>query len=153
MPRVHFRSKSFSFELSGDEAFISRQLESLRLAKANVPKREQDASPEPVAPQSRSSAFLDVSGVVRFLERGPELSTENRRQDAALRFAYFVSKELGRPTVTTGDMLRCGVEAGVDSRNFRAAVEALVAKGMLAEGEGGFVLTAEGEEAVAQLLI
>ncbi len=152
MYRVRFRSKSFSFELSGDEAFISRQLESLRLAKANVPKREQDASPEPMAPQSRSSAFLDVSGVVRFLERGPELSTENRQEDAALRFVYFVSKELGRPTVTTGDMLRCCVETGVDSRNFRAAVEALVAKGILAKGERGFVLTAEGEEAVAQLL-
>ena len=106
-----------------------------------------------MAPPSRSSSSPDVSGVVHFLGRGPELSAENRQRDAAFRFAYFVSKELGRPTVTTGDMLRCCVEAGVDSRNFRAAVEALVAKGMLAEGEGGFVLTAEGEEAVAQLLI
>jgi len=55
----------------------------------------------------------------------------DRQSDAALLFAYYLQRREGMPALQLGDLIRCCIRAGVDTRNFNRTLGILTRRGYL----------------------
>jgi len=55
----------------------------------------------------------------------------DRQSDAALLFAYYLQQREGLPSLQLGDLIRCCIRAGVDTRNFNRTLGILTRRGFL----------------------
>jgi hypothetical protein len=55
----------------------------------------------------------------------------DRQSDAALVFAYYLQQREGLPSLQLGDLIRCCIRAGVDTRNFNRTLGILTRRGYL----------------------
>ncbi len=55
----------------------------------------------------------------------------DRQSDAALLFAYYLQQREGLPSLQLGDLIRCCIRAGVDTRNFNRTLGILTRRGYL----------------------
>jgi len=60
-----------------------------------------------------------------------EPSGSDRQADAALLFAYYLQRKEGLRSLGLGDLIRCCIRAGVDTRNFNRTVGTLTRRGFL----------------------
>lgn len=60
-----------------------------------------------------------------------EQSGSDRQADAALLFAYYLQRKEGLRSLRLGDLIRCCIRAGVDTRNFNRTVGTLTRRGLL----------------------
>jgi hypothetical protein len=74
----------------------------------------------------------------------------DRQSDAALLFAYWLQQREGFAPLLIGDLIRCCIRAGVDTRNFNRTLGTLTRRGFLesaAHGQG-YRLSDQGVAAV-----
>ncbi|MCK6461457.1 MAG: hypothetical protein L6Q95_16375, partial [Planctomycetes bacterium] len=55
----------------------------------------------------------------------------DRQSDAALLFAYYLQQREGLQALQLGDLIRCCIRAGVDTRNFNRTLGILTRRGYL----------------------
>jgi len=98
---------------------------------------------EPVAPTAPTNgghampAALPANGggeaadeLIRFYGRFQPQGLD-RQSDAALLFAYYLQKREGQTSLQLGDLIRCCIRAGVDTRNFNRTLGILTRRGYL----------------------
>jgi hypothetical protein len=74
----------------------------------------------------------------------------DRQSDAALLFSYWLQQREGFSPLLIGDLIRCCIRAGVDTRNFNRTLGTLTRRGFLetgAQGQG-YRLSDQGVAAV-----
>ena len=158
MSFVRFHAGEIDLELSGSESFIVRQLLLLAPFIGDVDTEalsDHDfTAPRPVAPvQPPEPEVVEeeppATPVVQVLppssgngEGEPEdellgfyrsirPSGRDRQADAALLFAYFLQRREGLESLRLGDLIRCCIRVGVDTRNFNRALGTLTRRGYL----------------------
>lgn len=163
MGSARFRTSEIDLELRGSESFVLRQLlalapglgrvdpaaltESPPRAPAPPPPSEvaQAAPPPPAAPFEPAPAEPPVAaegdaasedGLLRFYRSFPAPRREEQAE-AALLFAYYLQREEGLSALRLGDLLRCCMRAGVDSRNFHRSIGVLTRRGLIEEVRRG----------------
>lgn len=139
MSTVRFRAGDIDLELSGSEPFIDRQLFLLSSFLGTVDTGALDASPveeppppEPPAGDAPTSLppAPEADGASNFYASlAPH--GHDAQADAALLFAYWLQEKEGRRSLEMRDLVRCCIEAGVDTRNFNRAVGSLARRGLL----------------------
>lgn len=74
----------------------------------------------------------------------------DRQSDAALLFAYYLQQRTGFSSLQIGDLIRCCIRAGVDTRNFNRTLGTLTRRGFLetARHGHGYRLSDQGVAAV-----
>lgn len=168
MSSVRFRSGTVDVELSGSESFVSRQLRLLSRylehvdedaleGAAVVPGEageadEAGSNDEAVqetgpAPRERNG---DGNGLLRFY-RAHEPTGRDRQGEAALLFSYYLQRCEGEGgPFRLGDLIRCCIRAGVDTRNFHRTLGTLARRGLIETLRGGqaYQLTEQGVAAV-----
>jgi hypothetical protein len=180
MSRVRFHAGDIDLELSGSEPFVLRQLKLLStllgpvdpaaLEEAEAPgaaavpepppepaaepvlAAEPAAAPAesaPVAPPGPVNGGADGGELLRFYQ-GFRPQDLDRQSDAALLFAYYLQQREGHPSLGIGDLIRCCIRAGVDTRNFNRTLGTLTRRGFLeaARQGGGYRLSEQGVRAV-----
>ncbi len=93
-------------------------------ASAPVASQAIERPPEP------GDAFLEFC-------RAHPLRGKDQQSDAALLFAYWLHRREGVESLRIGDLLRCCLRAGVDTRNFNRAIGGLVRRNFLLPHENG----------------
>ena len=69
--------------------------------------------------------------------------------DAALLFSYYLQNREGKATLGVGDLIRCCIRAGVDTRNFNRVLGTLMRRGFLEAVHGhAYQLSEQGVAAV-----
>jgi len=106
--------------------------EDLPRAPANgIHDRAAPAAPLAVdRPPEPGDAFLEFC-------RSHPLRGKDQQSDAALLFAYWLHQREGVQALRLGDLLRCCIRAGVDTRNFNRAIGGLVRRNFLQPLENG----------------
>lgn len=109
---------------------------------AAVPEPPPAAAPEepPAAPTNGGHAQAPVrpayggtagaDDLIRFYGRFQPQGLD-RQSDAALLFAYYLQQREGLPSLQLGDLIRCCIRAGVDTRNFNRTLGILTRRGYL----------------------
>lgn len=165
---VRFRAGEIDLELRGSESFVLRQLHLLSpylgrvdrsvldAARASVATATEPPPPEQAdvvpasAPAGRPANGGGETGdeLIDFFRsvpvRGPD-----RQADAALVFAYYLQRRLGRGSLGVGDLIRCCIQAGVDTRNFNRALGTLTRRGLLQAIREGRAYTLSGQGVAA----
>lgn len=157
MSCVRFRAGRIALELSGSESFVDRQLQLLSpfLGQVDaealaVPSAGEPIVLEPAAPTNGDSTEVAVEAAipeVAAAEAAPEAaepadevmtfyqsfeqSGSDPQADAALLFAYYLQRREGLQSLRLGDLIRCCIRAGVDTRNFNRTVGTLTRRGFL----------------------
>jgi len=186
MTTIRFLTPDLDLELSGSEAFVSRQLLLLSPYLSGVdPKvlRAADAAAEPGAPDAavpeadaedddgaaaaHGNGAVPEEGFAAALEPPPEAmdgleaffrkhepTGRDRQADAALLFAYYLQTHEGASALRLGDLIRCCIRAGVDTRNFNRTLGALTRRGLFTTLRHGhaYRLSEQGVAAVEQRL-
>jgi hypothetical protein len=118
-----------------------------RTAADRVTPPVRAAEPEAVG---RGSA---PDTLVSFFESVPAIDRD-RQAHAALVFAYHLQREEGLSEVRIGDLLKCCIRVGVDSRNFHRAIGVLTRRSLLAEVRRGssYRITDQGMAAIEERL-
>jgi hypothetical protein len=173
MSRVRFRAGDVTLELSGSESFVLRQLKQLApclgrvdmtaladAAPAEPPPPEPPQPPpaEPVAAAAEAApepAPVAAGGngeahdeFLTFCRSHPPRGND-RQSDAALLFAYYLQRKAGMSTLRVGDLLRCCIRAGIDTRNFNRAIGTLSRRGLMEVHPGNsYRLSEQGIAAV-----
>lgn len=82
--------------------------------------------------------------------RGFQPAGLDRQSDAALLFAYYLQQREGVSSLQIGDLIRCCIRAGVDTRNFNRTLGTLTRRGYLetARQGHGYRLSDNGVAAV-----
>lgn len=82
--------------------------------------------------------------------RGFQPAGLDRQSDAALLFAYYLQQREGVSSLQIGDLIRCCIRAGVDTRNFNRTLGTLTRRGYLetARQGQGYRLSDHGVAAV-----
>lgn len=82
--------------------------------------------------------------------QGIEPNGSDPQADAALLFAYYLQHREGRDSLALGDLIRCCIRAGVDTRNFNRTLGTLTRRGFLQTVRHGhaYVLSEQGAAAV-----
>lgn len=178
MSRVRFHAGDVDLELTGSEPFVLRQLkllssllgrvdvgalgeaETVVEAEASPPVPEAPSLPAPAAAEAPAAPMngtpAPVNGdvdepdeLLRFY-RGFQPQDLDRQSDAALLFAYWLQQHEGFSPLLIGDLIRCCIRAGVDTRNFNRTVGTLTRRGFLeSAGHGqGYRVSDQGVAAV-----
>ncbi len=180
MSSVHFRTSDIDLQLSGSEAFVTRQLLLLArgarglgrvearaleapaaapdAARRALPPAEAEPNPAPVPEVAAPAlpAALPEAATARLVPPAPpqavppaqrdELASlyahyptaeRDPQADAALLFAYYLQRREGLSSLRVGDLLRCCIRVGVDSRNFHRSIGTLTRRGLLQEVRRG----------------
>ncbi|MEE8106304.1 MAG: hypothetical protein V3T86_12280 [Planctomycetota bacterium] len=100
---------------------------------------------------SGSTAAQDA--LISFFHSVPPIDRD-RQAHAALVFAYHLHREEGVREVRIGDLLKCCIRVGVDSRNFHRAIGVLTRRSLLAEVRRGssYRITDQGMAAIEERL-
>jgi hypothetical protein len=172
MSSVRFRSGTVDLELSGSESFVNRQLRLLSRYLEHVDEHALEATlaatDEPL-PAPADDALVDVeespadgdeprspegNGLLAFF-RANEPTGRDRQGEAALLFAYYLQRRErdGKP-FRLGDLIRCCIHAGVDTRNFHRTLGTLARRGLIETLRHGqaYQLTEQGAAAVESRL-
>jgi len=90
-------------------------------------------------------------GLVGFF-RAHEPVGGDRQAGSALLFAYYLQEREGRRAVDIGDLIRCCIRAGVDTRNFNRTLGGLTRRGLLQALRHGhrYRLSEQGAKSVEQ---
>ncbi len=114
---------------------------------------EPDSAPEPVAEPEPEAEAAPVDELVEFFRSLPALDRDHQAH-AALVFAYHLQTKEGMSSLRLGDLLRCCIRAGVDSRNFHRALGVLTRRGLLAEVRRGesYRITDQGVATIEERL-
>jgi hypothetical protein len=147
MSCVRFRAGTIALELSGSESFVDRQLQLLSpfLGQVDLDALGETSAAAPVlveaeAPTNGDSAEIAVEAAMP--ETPAELApaeavaepaepADEVMTDAALLFAYYLQRKEGLRSLRLGDLIRCYIRAGVDTRNFNRTVGTLTRRGFL----------------------
>jgi len=91
--------------------------------------------------------------LIPFFQSVPPMDRD-RQAHAALVFAYHLHREEGLREVRIGDLLKCCIRVGVDSRNFHRAIGVLTRRSLLAEVRRGssYRITDQGMAAIEERL-
>jgi hypothetical protein len=91
----------------------------------------------------------DENGVATFY-RTHARPGDDPQAEAALLFAYYLQRRMGLRSLRHGDLIRCCIRAGVDTRNFTQSLGVLARRGHLETVRSGhsYRLSDEGAEAV-----
>ncbi len=117
-------------------------------------------SPKPVetpegGPESGFAATEEArsEGLDGFFRRH-EPQGADRQADAALLFAYYLQTQQGASSLELGDLIRCCIRTGVDTRNFNRTLGTLTRRGLLETVRHGraYRLSEHGVAAVEQRL-
>ena len=110
-----------------------------------------DPAPEPEAEPEAEAPPADE--LVEFFRSLPPLDRDHQSH-AALVFAYHLQKKEGMSALRLGDLLRCCIRAGVDSRNFHRSLGVLTRRGLLAEVRRGesYRITEQGAATIEERL-
>jgi len=105
-----------------------------------------EASPVPVELPKAGE-----DGLVGFF-RAHEPEGRDRQAQSALLFAYYMQEREGRRVLDIGDLIRCCIRAGVDTRNFNRTLGGLTRRGLLQTLRHGhsYRLSEQGAAAVEQ---
>jgi len=114
---------------------------------APAPPAAPNGGPLPAPPRSANGDASDE--LLRFYQGFRPLDLD-RQSDAALLFAYYLQQREGHSTLQIGDLIRCCIRAGVDTRNFNRTLGTLTRRGFLetARQGGGYRLSEQGVAAV-----
>jgi len=164
MSTVRFRSTTIDLELKGSESFVNRQLQRLTPYLGSVDTLALDAAPAGEGPATPENE--PVVRIERLLPRatngdGPEdalltfygsfpVNGRDRQIDAALLFAYYLETREGKSPLGVGDLIRCCIRTGVDTRNFNRVLGTLTRRGFLETVRHGhaYQLSEQGVAAV-----
>jgi len=150
MSVVRFRAGDIDLELHGSESFVARQLLLLSPFLGEVDTdalNDARVEAEPTAPVPEKSNGVEEAAPVSHGRNGdsdPPAPDElldfyrsfrptggDRQADAALLFAYFLQRKEGVSALALGDLIRCCIRAGVDTRNFNRSLGVLTRRGFL----------------------
>jgi hypothetical protein len=149
MSCVRFRTGAIALELSGSESFVDRQLQLLSPFLGRVdaaalavtseaasvvilpPAPVQDDSLESAAEPAMAEAPGEPADEVMAFYQSFEQSGSDPQADAALLFAYYLQRKEGLESLRLGDLIRCCIRTGVDTRNFNRTVGTLTRRGFL----------------------
>jgi hypothetical protein len=160
MSSVRFRSGSVDLELSGSESFVNRQLRLLSRYLEHVDEDALDAAPAdaeeplPVDGEEPQPLSPDGNGLLAFF-RANQPTGPDRQGEAALLFAYYLQRhERDDEPFRLGDLIRCCIHAGVDTRNFHRTLGTLARRGLIETLRHGqaYQLTEQGAAAVESRL-
>lgn len=164
MSTIRFRSSAIDLELKGAESFVNRQLHRLTPYLGSVDEGAL-ADPEQIE-DTAGSTTGDVTPRIEQLPRpttngdGPvdpllafynsfPANGRDAQIDAALLFAYYLQTRDGQKSLGVGDLIRCCIRAGVDTRNFNRVLGTLTRGGFLETVEhGAYQVSAQGVAAV-----
>jgi len=119
---------------------------------------EPEEEPEPTNGRSETIEAPPVQlpkagedGLVGFF-RAHEPEGRDRQAQSALLFAYYMQEHEGRRVLDIGDLIRCCIRAGVDTRNFNRTLGGLTRRGLLQTLRHGhsYRLSEQGAAAVEQ---
>jgi len=183
MTYVRIRTSEFELALRGAESFVLRQLLLLAPGLGPVDLRAIEATPaqtppppaEPVAaapaapeppPIVSAEAVPAAPGasppavgpdaerdeLVRFFRSFPTIRRDEQ-SEAALLFAYYLQRQEGLSSLKLGDLLRCCMRVGVDSRNFHRSLGVLTRRGLIEEVRRGeaYRISEQGVAAVEEM--
>lgn len=101
-------------------------------AELEVPAAEPAvAEPAVAEPAVAKPAVAKPADEVTTFYQSFEPSGQDRQADAALLFAYYLQRKEGLRSLRLGDLIRCCIRAGVDTRNFNRTVGTLTRRGFL----------------------
>jgi hypothetical protein len=102
------------------------------------------------APQRPANGGAETPDELLRFYQGFRPQDLDRQSDAALLFAYYLQQREGVPSLQIGDLIRCCIRAGVDTRNFNRTLGTLTRRGFLenARQGGGYRLSEQGVAAV-----
>jgi hypothetical protein len=105
------------------------------------------ASGDP-APESETNGSDPEDNLLAFYNSFPP--NGDRQVDAALLFAYYLQTKEAKSALGVGDLIRCCIRAGVDTRNFNRALGTLTRRGFLESVRPGnaYQLSEQGIAAV-----
>ena len=167
MSTIRFRSSAIDLELKGSESFVSRQLcrltpylgsvdgDALAPGPEDVPEQPQSATNgdrhvpqlEPMT-QPAVNADEPEDALVSFYSSFPS-NGRDTQVDAALLFSYYLQNREGKATLGVGDLIRCCIRTGVDTRNFNRVLGTLMRRGFLEAVHGhAYQLSGQGVAAV-----
>jgi hypothetical protein len=141
---------------AGARMAVAEPVPSLAAVAAMAPATTA-AAPSPQAPsaspRAKDAPEAPVDELQRWFRTLPA-GDKDPQVDAALLFAYFLQRREGKTAVGIGDLLRCCVRAGVDSRNFHRSLGVLSRRGLLEEVRHGslYRISEQGIEAVEERL-
>ncbi len=103
----------------------------------------------PPAPPRPANGGAEADALLRFYQGFRPLDLD-RQSDAALLFAYYLQQREGHSSLQIGDLIRCCIRAGVDTRNFNRTLGTLTRRGFLETSRqgGGYRLSEQGVAAV-----
>jgi hypothetical protein len=112
-----------------------------------APEPAAAAEPEPAPPPEPAPATTNgghAAAAARPANGGAEAADDlvrfygrfqpqglDRQSDAALLFAYYLQQREGLQALQLGDLIRCCIRAGVDTRNFNRTLGILTRRGYL----------------------
>ncbi|HEX5136072.1 MAG TPA: hypothetical protein VFY93_03810 [Planctomycetota bacterium] len=82
------------------------------------------------APRPGNGGGEAADELIRFYGRFQPQGLD-RQSDAALLFAYYLQQREGQTSLQLGDLIRCCIRAGVDTRNFNRTLGILTRRGYL----------------------
>ena len=147
MSTVRFRAGTIDLELSGTESFVNRQLHRLTriLGEVDEAALVTEAAPREIESGGNGAATPDLP--MPMPEATPDAPREmdelrtlldvlpangpDRQVEAGLLFAYHLRTRQGKDTFGIGDLIRCCIRAGVDTRNFNRVLGTLTRRGFL----------------------
>ncbi|MHC4818266.1 MAG: hypothetical protein ACYTF8_09450 [Planctomycetota bacterium] len=88
-------------------------------------------TPAELVPPERAAEIAEPADEVMTFYQSFDQSGSDRQADAALLFAYYLQRKEGLRSLRLGDLIRCCIRAGVDTRNFNRTVGALTRRGFL----------------------
>ncbi|MHC4972676.1 MAG: hypothetical protein ACYTG3_10125 [Planctomycetota bacterium] len=88
-------------------------------------------TPAELAPAEAVAEPAEPADEVMTFYQSFEQSGSDRQADAALLFAYYLQRKEGLRSLRLGDLIRCCIRAGVDTRNFNRTVGTLTRRGFL----------------------
>ncbi len=117
-------------------------------AAAPVPAA-MSGGPAPGFPRPVNGGTDAHDDLLRFYQGFRPLDLD-RQSDAALLFAYYLQQREGLSSLQIGDLIRCCIRAGVDTRNFNRTLGTLTRRGFLetARQGSGYRLSEQGVRAV-----
>lgn len=92
---------------------------------------ETPETPAELASAEAAAEVAEPADEVMTFYQSFEQSGPDRQADAALLFAYYLQRKEGLQSLRLGDLIRCCIRAGVDTRNFNRTVGTLTRRGFL----------------------